>query len=63
MIRPDGKGGERETILRRVKSNCAAAIYNIAIAHEMKGDLFKAKEGYEKAAGLRPGNSAYIKML
>jgi len=45
----------------QVKPNCAAAIYNIGVAWETKGDLLKAKEGYDQALSLKPGDSDYIK--
>lgn len=41
------------------KPTCAACHYNLGFGYEMKGDLQKAKEMYEKAAQLRASESDY----
>ena len=44
------------------KPTCAAVYFNLGVAYEMKGNLTKSKEMYEKAANLKP-DSKYIKAV
>lgn len=45
------------------KPTCAACHYNLGIGYEMKGDLQKAKEMYERAAQLRASESDYTQAV
>ena len=44
------------------KPTCAAVHFNLGVAYEMKGNLTKSREMYEKAANLKP-DPKYIKAI
>ena len=46
----------------KTKPTCAAVHFNLGVGYEMKGQLVKSKEMYEKAADLKP-DPKYIKAL
>jgi len=40
--------------------NCAACHYNVGVGYEMKGDLARAQQQFEKALSMKPGVSTYV---